>query len=67
MPEGEVEVIVLVQEQRAPRSVEAESNEKLLAARRAVDAWREDNPDRLLSKEQVDAALAAERDGWGEP
>ncbi|WP_437632821.1 hypothetical protein [Sorangium sp. So ce854] len=67
VPEGEAEVIVLVQEQRGPRLVAADGNEKLLAACRAVDAWRENNPDRLLSKDQVDAALAAERDGWGEP
>ncbi|WP_437732720.1 hypothetical protein [Sorangium sp. So ce1335] len=67
VPEGEAEVIVLVQEQRAPRPEEAESNETLLSACRAVDAWRENNPERLLSKAQIDAALAAERDGWGEP
>ncbi|WP_437811045.1 hypothetical protein [Sorangium sp. So ce1078] len=47
--------------------MEAGSHEKLLAACRAVDAWREYNPDRFLSKGQIDAALSAERDGWGEP
>ncbi|WP_434043572.1 hypothetical protein [Sorangium cellulosum] len=67
VPEGEAEVIVLVQKQREPRMVEAGSNERLLAACRAVDGWRENNPDRLLSKDHIDAALAAERDSWGAP
>ncbi|WP_438024911.1 hypothetical protein [Sorangium sp. So ce233] len=67
VPEGEAEIIVLTQEQRDSPSVEAAGNERLLAACRAIDAWREENPDRLLSKDQVDAVLAAERDSWGEP
>lgn len=67
VPEGEAEVIVLIHEQRDAHSMEGGRHERLLAACRAVDAWREENPERLLSKEQVDAALSAERDSWGEP
>ncbi|WP_437569270.1 hypothetical protein [Sorangium sp. So ce542] len=67
VPEGEAEVIVLIQEQRDVHPMEGGRNERLLAACRAVDAWRDDNPERILSKEQVDAALNAERDSWGEP
>ncbi|WP_438005927.1 hypothetical protein WME89_45930 [Sorangium sp. So ce321] len=67
VPEGEAEVIVLTQEQRDARSGEPDSDEKVMAACRAIDAWREDNPERLLSKDQLDAALGAERDSWGEP
>ncbi|WP_433930359.1 hypothetical protein AB3662_40745 [Sorangium cellulosum] len=67
VPEGEAEIIVLTQEQRSSPSVETAGNERLLAACRAIDAWREENPDRLLSRGQVDAALAAERDSWVEP
>ncbi|AUX37013.1 MULTISPECIES: hypothetical protein [Sorangium] len=36
-------------------------------ARRAIDRWREENASRLLSRDELDAVLSAERDSWGEP
>jgi hypothetical protein len=64
---GEAEVIVLVRESTdvVPR-FRPGSRDAVLDAERAVDAWRAQHADQLLSKEAIDHDLAVERASWGD-
>jgi hypothetical protein len=63
---GDAEVIVLVRESTdVPAPVQPGSRQAVLDAERAVDAWRAQHPDQLLSKEAIDRDLAAELTPWG--
>lgn len=65
VPEGEAEVIVLAPRlQGDPTQAFAASAP---AANDAIDEWRAQNPDKLLSRDAIDAQLREERDSWGDP
>jgi len=62
---GDAEVIVLMRDDTdAPPHFRTGSREAVIEAERAVDAWRAQHPDQLLSKEAIDRDLAAERASW---
>ena len=64
---GDAEVIILVREKGdMQNSPLPGTQEAVLDAERVVDAWRAQNADKLLSKEQIDQGLAAERASWGD-
>lgn len=75
VPEGDVEVIVRYQPadeaivSSPPSALEGPqrgSREAILAAKPALEAWRAANPDKLMTGEEIDRQLAAERASWGD-
>lgn len=64
-PEGEAEVVVLFAKQAHEAAVPG-SRDAILGGLVAVNAWRTANPEKLKSREEIDAYLQEERDSWND-
>jgi hypothetical protein len=64
-PEGEAGVIVLFR-QGSSALPRPGSRVAIVAEEPVTDAWREANPDKLRTADEIDAQLAEERESWGD-